>query len=152
MVVRNPSTAYHRRWMGRRNEVKKNTDYEAWSYHLHGSTSLFAGVGPEYPRLRGNWGLKRNYVTGKSSNNLARLDQLYLLSPAVVPLADSANIFYVEDYFLTHGTNSILEVSENASEKENCLGDLRMWPRMDGFPRSLSSIPLFPSFLSSKIP
>jgi len=34
----------------------------------------------------------------------------------VAPLVDAAKVFYVEGFFLTHGTESVLEVSKKASE------------------------------------
>jgi len=46
-----------------------------------------------------------------------KFEQSHLSSPAVAPLIDAAKIFYVEGYFLTHGTNSVLELSKKASEK-----------------------------------
>jgi len=46
-----------------------------------------------------------------------KFEQSHLSSPAVAPLIDAAKIFYVEGYFLTHGTDSVLELSKKASEK-----------------------------------
>ena len=46
-----------------------------------------------------------------------KFDQSHLSSPAVAPLIDAAKIFYVEGYFVTHGMESILELSKKASEK-----------------------------------
>jgi hypothetical protein len=45
-----------------------------------------------------------------------KFDQSHLSSPEVAPLIDAAKLFYVEGYFLTHGTASVLEVSKKASE------------------------------------
>jgi len=56
-----------------------------------------------------------------------KFEQSHLSSPAVVPLIDGAKIFYVEGYFLTHGTDSVLELSKKASEKGK-VDDLRIWP------------------------
>jgi len=46
-----------------------------------------------------------------------KFEQSHLSSPTVAPLIDAAKIFYVEGYFLTHGTESVLELSKKASEK-----------------------------------
>jgi len=46
-----------------------------------------------------------------------KFEQSHLSSPSVAPLIDAAKIFYVEGYFLTHGTESVLELSKKASEK-----------------------------------
>ena len=35
---------------------------------------------------------------------------------AHAPLIDAAKVFYVEGYFLTHGTESALEIAKKASE------------------------------------
>ena len=40
----------------------------------------------------------------------------HLSSPGVAPLLDSAKFFYVEGYFLTHGTESAIYVAKKASE------------------------------------
>ena len=52
-----------------------------------------------------------------------KFDKSHLSSPAVAPHIDNAKVFYVEGYFLTHGTESVLEVSKKASEtgKARCL-------------------------------
>src|SRR6267154_2763131 len=39
----------------------------------------------------------------------------HLSSPAVAPLVDAAKVFYVEGFFLTHGTNVVLELSQKAT-------------------------------------
>ncbi|KAF5385057.1 hypothetical protein D9615_001090 [Tricholomella constricta] len=44
-----------------------------------------------------------------------KFDQSHLSSPAVAPLIEAAKFFYVEGYFLTHGTASILELSQKAA-------------------------------------
>jgi len=46
-----------------------------------------------------------------------KFEQSHLSSPTVAPLVDAAKIYYVEGYFLTHGTDSVLELSKKASEK-----------------------------------
>jgi len=46
-----------------------------------------------------------------------KFEQSHLSSPDVAPLIDAAKIFYVEGYFLTHGTESVVEISKKASEK-----------------------------------
>ncbi|KAL4068963.1 Ribokinase-like protein [Scleroderma yunnanense] len=43
-------------------------------------------------------------------------EKSHLSSPAVAPLVAAAKVFYVEGFFLTHGTESVLEVSKKASE------------------------------------
>lgn len=42
-------------------------------------------------------------------------EQSHLSSPAVAPLVDAARFFYVEGFFLTHGTPVVLELSKKAS-------------------------------------
>ncbi|KAG2069485.1 Ribokinase-like protein [Suillus decipiens] len=42
-------------------------------------------------------------------------EQSHLSSPAVAPLVDAAKVFYVEGFFLTHGTSIVLELSQKAS-------------------------------------
>jgi len=42
-------------------------------------------------------------------------DKSHLESEAVVPLVEGAKVFYVEGYFLTHGTESIVYLSQKAS-------------------------------------
>jgi len=44
-----------------------------------------------------------------------KFDQSHLSSPAVAPLIDAAKFFYVEGYFLTHGTASAVELSNKAA-------------------------------------
>ncbi|KAH7886338.1 Ribokinase-like protein [Phlebopus sp. FC_14] len=44
-----------------------------------------------------------------------KFQQSHLSSPAVAPLVDAAKVFYVEGFFLTHGTDSVLELSKKAS-------------------------------------
>ncbi len=45
-----------------------------------------------------------------------KFEKAHLSSPEVAPLIDGAKVFYVEGYFLTHGTESALEVAKKASE------------------------------------
>lgn len=45
-----------------------------------------------------------------------KFDKSHLSSPQVAPLIDAAKLFYVEGYFLTHGSESALELSKKASE------------------------------------
>ncbi|KAI0801407.1 adenosine kinase [Fomes fomentarius] len=45
-----------------------------------------------------------------------KFDKAHLSSPEVAPLVEAAKVFYVEGYFLTHGTESALEVAKKASE------------------------------------
>ena len=47
-----------------------------------------------------------------------KFEKSHLTSTAVAPFIDEARIFYVEGYFLTHGKESVLELSKKASEKE----------------------------------
>ncbi|KAG6841573.1 hypothetical protein C0991_009608 [Blastosporella zonata] len=44
-----------------------------------------------------------------------KFDQSHLSSPAVAPLVEAAKFYYVEGYFLTHGTASALELSSKAA-------------------------------------
>lgn len=44
-----------------------------------------------------------------------KFEKSHLSSPEVAPLVDAAKVFYVEGFFLTHGTESVLEVSKKAS-------------------------------------
>ena len=44
-----------------------------------------------------------------------KFDRAHLASPEVAPLIDAAKVFYVEGYFLTHGTESALEVAKKSS-------------------------------------
>ena len=45
-----------------------------------------------------------------------KFEKSHLSSPEVAPLIDGAKVFYVEGYFLTHGTESALEIAKKASE------------------------------------
>jgi adenosine kinase len=59
-----------------------------------------------------------NWITSSLVTNLRcaeKFDQSHLSSAQVAPLIDGAKAFYVEGYFLTHGTASALEVSQKAS-------------------------------------
>ena len=44
-----------------------------------------------------------------------KFEKSHLASPEVAPIIDNAKFFYVEGYFLTHGTESALEVSSKAA-------------------------------------
>ncbi|KAH7920936.1 Ribokinase-like protein [Leucogyrophana mollusca] len=44
-----------------------------------------------------------------------KFEQSHLSSPAIAPLVEAAKVFYVEGFFLTHGTESVLELSKKAS-------------------------------------
>ncbi|KAF9260832.1 adenosine kinase [Marasmius fiardii PR-910] len=44
-----------------------------------------------------------------------KFEKSHLSSPEVAPLIEGAKFFYVEGYFLTHGVESVLEVSQKAS-------------------------------------
>ncbi|TBU26624.1 adenosine kinase [Dichomitus squalens] len=59
-------------------------------------------------------GHDRSLVTNLAAAE--KFEQSHLSSPEVAPLIDAAKIFYVEGYFLTHGTESALEVAKKASE------------------------------------
>ncbi|KAG0706609.1 Ribokinase-like protein [Suillus ampliporus] len=58
-------------------------------------------------------GHHRSLVTTLQAAEL--FEQSHLSSPAVAPLVDAAKVFYVEGFFLTHGTSSVLELSKKAS-------------------------------------
>jgi len=45
-----------------------------------------------------------------------KFEQSHLSSPEVAPLVEGARVFYVEGYFLTHGSESALEIGKKASE------------------------------------
>ncbi|OJT08322.1 Adenosine kinase [Trametes pubescens] len=45
-----------------------------------------------------------------------KFEEEHLSSPEVAPLVDAAKVYYVEGYFLTHGTESALEIAKKASE------------------------------------
>ncbi|KAI0076834.1 adenosine kinase [Panus rudis PR-1116 ss-1] len=45
-----------------------------------------------------------------------KFEKSHLSSPEVAPLIEAAKFYYVEGYFLTHGVESVLEVSKKASE------------------------------------
>ncbi|EIW87306.1 Ribokinase-like protein [Coniophora puteana RWD-64-598 SS2] len=44
-----------------------------------------------------------------------KFEKSHLSSPEVAPLVDGAKVYYVEGFFLTHGTESVLELSKKAS-------------------------------------
>lgn len=45
-----------------------------------------------------------------------KFDIEHLSSAEVAPLIDAAKFFYVEGYFLTHGTDVVVQVAKKASE------------------------------------
>lgn len=45
-----------------------------------------------------------------------KFEKSHLSSPAIASYIDSAKVFYVEGFFLTHGTESVLEIGKKASE------------------------------------
>ncbi|KAJ3554033.1 hypothetical protein NM688_g3312 [Phlebia brevispora] len=45
-----------------------------------------------------------------------KFEKAHLSSPEVAPLVDAAKVYYVEGFFLTHGSESALELSKKASE------------------------------------
>ena len=45
-----------------------------------------------------------------------KFEKEHLSSPEVAPLVENAKLFYVEGFFLTHGSESALELSKKASE------------------------------------
>ena len=61
-----------------------------------------------------------------------KFEKAHLSSPEVAPLVEAAKIFYVEGFFLTHGSETVLEVSKKASEASkvcvNSLAPLRGIP------------------------
>lgn len=44
-----------------------------------------------------------------------KFEQSHLSSPEVAPLVENAKVFYAEGYFLTHGTESLVELGKKAS-------------------------------------
>ncbi|KAL0951959.1 hypothetical protein HGRIS_008610 [Hohenbuehelia grisea] len=58
-------------------------------------------------------GHHRSLVT--TLRSAEKFDKSHLSSPEVAPLIDAAKFFYIEGYFLTHGTESALELSQKAS-------------------------------------
>lgn len=48
-----------------------------------------------------------------------KFEQSYLSTPKIASYIESAKVFYVEGFFLTHGTDSVLEISKKASEASN---------------------------------
>ena len=45
-----------------------------------------------------------------------KFDKAYLSTPKIAALIDGAKVFYVEGYFLTHGTESAVELAKKASD------------------------------------
>lgn len=46
-----------------------------------------------------------------------KFDKAHLSSPEIAAVLDSAKAYYMEGYFLTHGTESALELSQKASKE-----------------------------------
>ncbi|KAG6329162.1 hypothetical protein ID866_9928 [Astraeus odoratus] len=67
-----------------------------------------------------------------------KFEQSHLSSPEVAPLVEAAKVFYVEGFFLTHGTESILELSRKASASSKV------------FALNLSA-PFIPQFFSAQL-
>ena len=59
-------------------------------------------------------GHDRSLVTNLAAAE--KFEKSHLSSPEVAPLVEAAKIYYVEGYFLTHGTESALEIAKKASE------------------------------------
>ncbi|KZP15644.1 Ribokinase-like protein [Athelia psychrophila] len=58
-------------------------------------------------------GQHRSLVTDLQSAE--KWNQSHLSSPEIAPLVDAAKVFYVEGYFLTHGTDTVVELGKKAS-------------------------------------
>lgn len=58
-------------------------------------------------------GHNRSLVT--TLRSAEKFEKSHLSSPQVAPLIEAAKFYYVEGYFLTHGVESVLEVSQKAS-------------------------------------
>ena len=69
-------------------------------------------------------GHDRSLVTNLAAAE--KFEKSHLASPEVAPLIDAAKIFYVEGYFLTHGTESTVDLASKASaaSKVSLLPDL----------------------------
>jgi len=63
-----------------------------------------------------------------------KFEPSHLSSPEVAPLVDSAMVFYVEGYFLTHGLESILEIGKKASNASKVFVLNLSAPFIAGFP------------------
>ena len=59
-------------------------------------------------------GHDRSLVTALAAAE--KFDKAHLATPKVAACIESAKVFYVEGYFLTHGIESALEVAKKASE------------------------------------
>jgi len=57
--------------------------------------------------------LCRSLVTDLRSAE--KFDISHLSSPSVAPLVEAAKVFYVEGYFLTHGTDCVLTLSQKSA-------------------------------------
>lgn len=58
--------------------------------------------------------MPRSLVT--TLRSAEKFEKSHLSSPEVAPLIEAAKFFYVEGYFLTHGIDSVVEISKKASE------------------------------------
>ncbi|KAF8555109.1 Ribokinase-like protein [Imleria badia] len=67
-----------------------------------------------------------------------KFEASHLSSPKVAPLVEGAKLFYVEGFFLTHGVESMLALSQHASEKNKT------------FVLNLSA-PFIPQFFSAQL-
>jgi len=63
-------------------------------------------------------GHNRSLVT--TLRSAEKFELAHLQSPEVAPLIDGAKFFYVEGYFLTHGTDCALYLAKKASESSKC--------------------------------
>ena len=45
-----------------------------------------------------------------------KFEKSWLSSPEIAPVLEAAKVFYIEGFFLTHGTESIVEIVKKASE------------------------------------
>lgn len=76
-------------------------------------------------------------------------EKAHLASPEVAPCIESARVFYVEGFFLTHGTESALELSKKASEA----GKVRLSPPPPFSPPSFPLLPVpLPAALTPRPP
>lgn len=57
-----------------------------------------------------------------------KFEKSHLSSPEVAPLIENAKYFYVEGYFLTHGVESVLELSSKASAAGKVRSDMLFNP------------------------
>ena len=69
-------------------------------------------------------GHDRSLVTNLAAAE--KFEKSHLSSPEVAPLIDAAKVYYVEGFFLTHGTESTVDLASkaSASSKVNLLPDI----------------------------